>query len=95
MRASPRGAMLWIVRKITHNYMLSADKRKLDAKAYRKRNPAKVAARKAVFSAVRSCLLIKELCFCGEESEAHHPDYSKPLDVIWLCRKHHLEIHYN
>lgn len=31
---------------------------------------------------------------CGSErSEAHHPDHSKPLDVIWLCRDHHLELH--
>jgi hypothetical protein len=31
---------------------------------------------------------------CGTAMvEAHHPDYSKPLDVKWLCRKHHLEIH--
>jgi hypothetical protein len=22
-------------------------------------------------------------------SEAHHPDYSQPLEVWWLCRKHH------
>jgi hypothetical protein len=21
--------------------------------------------------------------------DAHHPDYSQPLVVIWLCRKHH------
>jgi hypothetical protein len=31
---------------------------------------------------------------CGSlEVEAHHNDYSKPLEVIWVCRKHHLEIH--
>ena len=33
-------------------------------------------------------------CFCGEPGvEAHHEDYSKPLEVTWYCRKHHLELH--
>jgi len=31
---------------------------------------------------------------CGDiKSQAHHEDYSKPLEVIWLCRKHHMEKH--
>ena len=32
---------------------------------------------------------------CGVEGriEAHHPDYSKPLEVVWLCRIHHVEAH--
>lgn len=31
---------------------------------------------------------------CGsEKTEAHHEDYQKPLEVIWLCRKCHLEYH--
>ena len=25
--------------------------------------------------------------------EAHHVDYSKPLEVVWLCRIHHVEAH--
>jgi len=34
---------------------------------------------------------------CGEEgySEAHHEDYSRPLDVIWLCKLCHEEIHHS
>lgn len=39
----------------------------------------------------------KEPCkVCGnEKSQAHHPDYSKPAEVVWLCREHHLELHRN
>lgn len=31
-----------------------------------------------------------EFCGCGaEKPHAHHEDYSRPLDVMWLCRKCH------
>ena len=33
---------------------------------------------------------------CGDKkSEMHHADYSKPLDVTWLCRTCHLKWHGN
>lgn len=37
----------------------------------------------------------KQPClFCGNtEVEAHHHDYSKPLEVTWLCKDHHLINH--
>ncbi len=40
--------------------------------------------------------IIKEPCLiCGSENvEAHHEDYNKPLEVIWLCREHHLKIYH-
>lgn len=31
---------------------------------------------------------------CGNEKvQAHHDDYSKPLEVRWLCSKHHKQWH--
>lgn len=31
---------------------------------------------------------------CGDDNgEGHHPDYNRPLEVHWLCRKHHRQIH--
>lgn len=30
---------------------------------------------------------------CGGAAEMHHPDYSKPLEVEWLCRTCHLALH--
>lgn len=62
-----------------------------------KRYPEKVNARESVHRAVRSGRLIKQPCkVCGESKVfAHHVDYSKPLEVEWLCRKHHREVHNN
>ena len=46
---------------------------------------------------VRKGILIKSSCeVCGEKKvEGHHDDYNKPLEVRWLCRKHHDEHHRN
>ena len=31
---------------------------------------------------------------CGKEkTEAHHESYDKPLDVVFLCRRHHQDVH--
>lgn len=33
---------------------------------------------------------------CGTfPADAHHEDYAKPFDVIWLCKKHHNQLHKN
>jgi hypothetical protein len=64
-------------------------------KAYWQRNKDRLSIKYKVRHAVKTGKLIKMPCFvCGSEQvEAHHPDYSAPLDVVWLCRQHHMEIH--
>jgi len=33
-------------------------------------------------------------CICGNKKvESHHFDYKNPKDIIWLCNKHHNELH--
>lgn len=34
-----------------------------------------------------------EVCGSVENLEAHHDDYSAPLQVRWLCRRHHKQLH--
>lgn len=61
---------------------------------YVKNYPLRRAASIIVGNAVRDGRLQKLPCFiCGKEAEAHHPNYEKPLDVIWLCNQHHREVH--
>lgn len=36
----------------------------------------------------------KPCIVCGsKKSQGHHTDYSKPLDVVWFCRRHHFDHH--
>lgn len=54
--------------------------------------PEKARARMQVKMALRKGELQKLPCEkCGSEKriEAHHDDYSKPLDVQWLCKPCH------
>lgn len=54
-------------------------------------------ARKAVDTALASGVLTRpNVCsVCGAQTviEAHHPDYSQPLQVTWLCNPCHTEVH--
>ena len=59
------------------------------------KNKDRLRVKDAVKYAIKTGKLVRQPCsVCGAEpSEAHHPDYSRPLSVVWLCRPHHLEIH--
>lgn len=60
---------------------------------WKRRNPEKYKAQKMVFTALRNGSLKRYPCdVCGNpKSEAHHEDYTKPLEVDWYCKKHHGE----
>lgn len=64
-----------------------------------KKNPTKINARRAVEAAMHAGALVNPgVCFgCGckppeHRIEAHHHDYSKPLDIVWLCTPCHREM---
>lgn len=63
--------------------------------AHIKRNQRRAKAYNAVNKAIGRKKIARLPCFvCGERnSEAHHPDYSAPLSVVWLCSAHHKQLH--
>lgn len=51
-----------------------------------------------VRAAIRCGVLVRGECSqrdetCDGRIEGHHEDYSQPLVVVWLCRKHHWQLH--
>ncbi len=62
---------------------------------WRRRNKEKQRAHSAVAYAIRSGKLERQPCEeCGvQPTEAHHEDYSKPFDVMWLCKTCHEKRH--
>lgn len=72
----------WANRRPPYSALSPEQKMKTNARAY-------------VNAYQRRGKITKQPCSkCGnEKSEKHHPDYSKPLEIMWLCRKCHLEHH--
>jgi hypothetical protein len=91
-RAKARGAVV-----------AADDQDKQNARRARKRlagigyyDPAQKRAQNLVSAALRRNQITRQPCeICGSiKVEAHHDDYSKPLEVRWLCRVHHEEHHH-
>jgi len=64
-------------------------------RAWRAQNKKRSIAHNAIFRAIRNGSLLRLPCIrCGEKkSLAHHEDYDKPLDVMWLCQPCHKQRH--
>jgi len=68
---------------------------KVRSSVWRRENNGKYKAHYLLNNAVRDGRIKREPCeICGyEKSHGHHEDYSKPLDVVWLCAVHHSAAH--
>ena len=77
---------------MTDELNLKTDTRQAD---WRRANPSRYRAHLAVQRALKSGALVKLPCeVCADTNvDGHHDDYSKPLDVRWLCRQHHVRLH--
>ena len=64
---------------------------------WRRANLAKYSAHLAVQRALSSGTLQKQGCGdCGHAAvDAHHDCYDDPLNVRWLCRRHHVRLHHS
>ncbi len=80
--------------KLPHRTKLNTE----STERLRKNFPLKYKAHNLVDRAVKNGKLIKpKICEAcnkpGRQIEGHHNDYSKPLDVTWLCSACHKQLH--
>lgn len=69
-------------------YRRHGERRMAALQAYWKANPGKREARHAIAYALQTGRIQRKPCeHCGSQKRvhAHHHDYSKPLEVTWLC----------
>jgi hypothetical protein len=73
----------------------NAEKCRASARKFRQQNPEKVRAHDQVAKAIESGQIVRKPCeMCGAlKTHAHHDDYTKPMEVRWLCPKHHRFVH--
>jgi hypothetical protein len=71
--------------------------KKIAMKTYNAKHPLRYAAHIVVNNAIRDKKLIAQkncsVCNSTTKIEGHHDDYTKPMDLRWLCEKCHKEWH--
>ena len=71
--------------------------RRAARKRWADRNKDKVRESKKRQKAAKRCHPTRQTCridSCVELGERHHPDNSKPKEIVWLCKQHHEEEHH-
>jgi ribosomal protein S27AE len=64
-------------------------------RAWRAEDSRRAVAHSSVARAVRNGTLARQpCCRCGDaKTVAHHEDYDKPLEIVWLCQPCHKQRH--
>lgn len=90
-----RNNKLKIKSYVADHYQSNREAYKNSFLKWKNRNPEKAKAQKRFSNYMRYSSDTKQPCVvCGElKVQAHHSDYSKPLDVMWLCLPHHKAWH--
>lgn len=83
--------------KATQARYYSSEAKRESCKRWRAKNFNKIIAHRIVNYAIKIGKISRMSCeICGKENAfAHHDDYSKPMDIRWLCNFHHSEHHRN
>lgn len=86
-----------VVRHRAHNLekVKAYDRSRPYRKSRTPRDPQKAKARWTFSNAKRDGKIAQQPCqVCGSRiSTGHHHDYTKPLEVTWLCWEHHGKMH--
>lgn len=84
------------VRETDKNYqktkrLLKKEEKRLEVKNYYKKYPERIKATQIIYRAIKEGIIKRGKCRdCDRlDVQGHHPDYFKPLKVIWLCPIHH------
>ncbi len=81
----------WILKnQVTEEF--KKKKREMAKKLYKK-YPERFKARNKTSKIKISFGILCERCKENLATEKHHPDYSKPLEIIFLCKNCHIQLH--
>ena len=68
-------------------YKTSKARREYERRYYKKNPPTQRGLARRAYPVRKTC----QVKGCNELGERHHPDYRKPLKIVWLCHKHHAQ----
>ena len=84
-------------KKVTTNKQNDMRLKRKAARKYYRAYPERWKAKLCVQVAIKNGTIERPVtcskCGCTGKIEGHHRDYNKPLDVVWLCRRCHMEEH--